>query len=80
MRRSDLMQKRDVVTVEELEFRAKLAAYLDRHEANWEADDQRCGRPPTRDERNNRAMWQNMIEEQAWDQFYGVADECGEGR
>jgi hypothetical protein len=70
MRRIDLMRERHIITVEELEFAAKLAGYIDRQEAKWTAEDRRCGRPPTQGERNNRLLWQYMVEEGEWEKFY----------
>jgi hypothetical protein len=77
MRRIDLMQERHIISVEELEFDAKLTVYKDRQEAKWQAEDARRGHPPSEVERDNRLMWQQMVEEWEWDRFYGVADEAG---
>jgi hypothetical protein len=72
MCRDDLMQHRRIITVEELEFSAKLAAYLDRHEAAWQAKNIRRGRPATMQERQDFDMWRYMVEEEEWERFCGV--------
>lgn len=69
MRRIDLLQERHIITVEELEFGARLAAWLDQHEAKWMAEDARRGRLPSKEQLDNRMMWWNMVEEQAWEGF-----------
>jgi hypothetical protein len=71
MRRVDLLQDRHIITVEELEFGARLAAWLDQHEAKWMAEGARRGRPPSKEQSNNRMMWRDMVEEQEWERFYG---------
>jgi hypothetical protein len=75
MRRIDLMRERRIITVEELEFGAKLTAWLDQHEAKWQAEDRRRGQPPTKQEQQYRGMWRDMVEEQEWERFYGVVDQ-----
>jgi hypothetical protein len=77
MRRIDLVRERRIITVEELEFAAKLTLYKDQQEARWQAEDIRRGRPPSEAERDNRLMWQQMVEEWEWDRFYGAVDEAG---
>ena len=72
MRRIDLLQDRHIITVEELEFSVRLAAWLDQHEAKWMAEDVRRGRPPSKEQLNNRMMWRDMVEEQEWERFYGA--------
>jgi hypothetical protein len=72
MRRIDLLQERHIITVEELEFGARLAAWLDQHEAKWMAEDARRGQPPSKEQLSNRTMWRDMVEEQEWERFYGV--------
>jgi hypothetical protein len=75
MRRSDLMHDRHIITIEELEFGAKLTAWLDQHEAKWLAKHARRGRPPTKDEWNHFAIWQAMTEEHEWERFYGPVED-----
>jgi hypothetical protein len=72
MRRIDLMRERHIITVEELEFGARLAAWLDRQEAEWQGNHMRRGRPATKEERDNWAMWRDMVEGQEWERFYGA--------
>jgi hypothetical protein len=55
-----------------LEFGARLAAWLDQHEAKWMAEDAHRGRPPSKKQLNDRMMWRDMVEEQEWERFYGV--------
>jgi hypothetical protein len=60
MRRIDLMRQRRIITVEELEFGARLAGYIDQQETKWIAQDKRRGRLPTKQERDNRALWRHQ--------------------
>jgi hypothetical protein len=70
------MRERRIITAEELEFGARLAAWIDQHEAKWQAEDRRRGRPPTKQEQQYRGMWRDMVEEQEWERFYGAGEPC----
>jgi hypothetical protein len=74
MRRIDLMQERRIITVEELEFDARLAAWLDQQEAKWQAEHERRGRSATLQEQQNWEIWRDTIVEQEWEQFCRVAN------
>lgn len=77
MRRIDLAQTRLIMTAEELEFAARLDAWLDQQEAEWQAQRARRGRPPSKQEWQYFAMWQAMVEEREWERFYGPVVEMG---
>jgi hypothetical protein len=60
------------IGAEELRFAALLQEQIDKVQAKWEAGDLRRGRPPSQRERNDRWLWENMIQETEWDRFFGV--------
>jgi hypothetical protein len=60
-----------MITADELRFNAELEAYLDRQRAKWDAEDAKRGAPPTKHMLDERWLWEAMIEDTAWDDFYG---------
>lgn len=66
-----VMEKR--ITVDELLFDAKLREYIDKQVAKWEAGDTQ---PPTKEERDNRWLWEMYIEETEWERFYGIPQQA----
>jgi hypothetical protein len=75
MRRIDLARERRIITVEELEFEARLAVWLDRREAEWQSKNLRRGRSPTKQEQQNFDLWRSVAEEQERERFYGITEE-----
>jgi hypothetical protein len=59
------------ITAEELRFGAKLQEYIDKQRAKWEAQDIRSKKPPTERQLEDRLLWETMVEENAWEDFYG---------
>ena len=54
-----------------LAFAAKLQDHIDKARGRSEAGDIKRGRPPTERELEARWEWEAMVEDQAWDDFYG---------
>jgi hypothetical protein len=58
-------------TLPELKLDAAIRDHIEAQRARWEAEDVRHGHPPSRRLRDDRWMWETMIEETEWDHFYG---------
>ena len=68
MTRGEVLCKLNQPECEEtIAFENKLADYLFKARCKWEA---KLGHPPTERDLDDYWLWESMVEERAWDDFY----------